>query len=162
MHIVSSKPKAPRTISEAGLSRPQRTLYLESRIDEDLGVLPGEARKVKQVMSSALTVVSPDTSIEDAISLMAAMNVPVIVVYEGTRLVGMITERDIALHRSSRASSANPTVKDLMRDHVPYCHEDDLVTEAQALMRVAEVDWMPVLGPQGRLAGVLSIYVPPL
>ena len=162
MNIVSSNPKTPRTISEAGVQRPHRSLYLETRIDEDLGVLPGEARKVKQVMSSALTVVSPDTSIEEAVSLIAAMNVPVIVVYEGKRLVGMLTERDIAFHRrSSRTVSTDSMVGDLMRDHVPYCHEDDLLMEAQALMRVSEVDWMPVLDRHGRLAGVLSIYVPP-
>lgn len=112
-------------------------------------------------MSSALTVVSPDTSHEEAVSLMAAMNVPVIVVYEGTRLVGMVTDRDVALHRSSRPPSTASTVRDIMSEQVPYCQEDDLLTDAQALMRLSEVDWMPVLDRQGRLAGVLSIYVPP-
>ena len=141
--------------------RPRTHLYLESRIDEDLGVLPGEVRKVKSVMSSALTVVSPDTSLDDAVSLMTAMNVPVIVAYEGTRLVGMITDRDVALTRRSREHLQISRVGDVMRDHVPYCHEDDLLTDAQALMRVSEVDWMPVLDRTGRLAGVLSIYIPP-
>ena len=141
--------------------RPRTHLYLESRIDEDLGVLPGEVRKVKNVMSSALTVVSPDTSLEDAVSLMTAMNVPVIVAYEGTRLVGMITDRDVALTRRSRVNLQISTVGDVMRDLIPYCHEDDLLTDAQALMRVSEVDWMPVLDRTGRLAGVLSIYIPP-
>ncbi len=141
--------------------RSRTHLYLESRIDEDLGVLPGEVRKVKNVMSSALTVVSPDTSLEDAVSLMTAMNVPVIVAYEGTRLVGMITDRDVALTRRSRENLQISTVGDVMRDHIPYCHEDDLLTDAQALMRVSEVDWMPVLDRTGRLAGVLSIYIPP-
>ncbi len=141
--------------------RPRTHLYLESRIDEDLGVLPGEVRKVKSVMSSALTVVSPDTSLDDAVSLMTAMNVPVIVAYEGTRLVGMITDRDVALTRRSREHLQISRVGDVMRDHIPYCHEDDLLTDAQALMRVSEVDWMPVLDRTGRLAGVLSIYIPP-
>ncbi len=111
-------------------------------------------------MSSALTVVSPDTGLDEAVALMAAMNVPVIVVYEGTRLVGMLTDRDIALSRGSRKPSAITTVRDRMRDEVPYCHEDDLLTDAQTLMRVSEVDWMPVLDRRERLAGVLSIYIP--
>ncbi|MBX3124117.1 MAG: CBS domain-containing protein [Nitrospira sp.] len=161
MTSTSSKSNVPRTIAEAGFTRPRRRLYLETRIDEDLGVLPGEVRKVRHVMSSALTVVSPDTSHEEAVSLMAAMNVPVIVVYEGTRLVGMVTDRDVALHRSSRPPSTASTVRDIMSEQVPYCQEDDLLTDAQALMRLSEVDWMPVLDRQGRLAGVLSIYVPP-
>jgi CBS domain-containing protein len=137
-------------------------LYLESRIDEDLGVLPGEVRRVKHVMSSALTVVSPDTSLDDAISLMAAMNVPVMVVFEGTSLVGILTDRDLALRGQSGITPRSSTVADLMRDHVPYCHEDDLLTDAQALMRVAEMDWMPVLDRTGRLAGIVSIHVPPV
>ncbi|MGC3974441.1 MAG: CBS domain-containing protein [Nitrospira sp.] len=79
-------------------------------------MLPGEVRKVKQVMSSALTVVSPDISLDDAVSLMASMNVPVIVAYEGTRLAGMVTDRDIALHRSSRGPTTTSTVRDIMCD----------------------------------------------
>lgn len=156
MKSLSNKSEAPRTIAEAGVKRPGRSLYLESRIDEDLGVLPAEVRTVKHVMSSALTVVSPDSSLEDALSLMAAMNVPVIVVYEGTRLAGLLTERDIVFHGTARAKSS--AVSDVMRQHVPYCREDDLLTDARALMRLSEIDWMPVLDHQDRLAGVLSIY----
>ena len=161
MTSTSNKSNAPRTIAEAGFTRPRPRLYLETRIDEDLGVLPGEVRKVRHVMSSALTVVSPDTRLEEAVSLMEAMNVPVIVIYEGTCLVGMVTDRDVALHRSSRPPTTASTVRDIMGEQVPYCQEDDLLTDAQALMRLSEVDWMPVLNRQGRLAGVLSIYIPP-
>ncbi len=162
MTRLSNCVNRPRTIAEARLARPRTNLYLESRIDEDLGVLPGEVRRVKHVMSSALTVVSPDTSVDDAMSLMAAMNVPVIVVFEGTSLVGMLTDRDLALRGRSGGTPRVSTVADLMRDHVPYCQEDDLLTDAQALMRVAEMDWMPVLDRTGRLAGIVSIYVPPV
>lgn len=162
MSRLSNTANRPRTIAEARLARPRTNLYLESRIDEDLGVLPGEVRRVKHVMSSALTVVSPDTSLDDATSLMAAMNVPVMVVFEGTRLVGILTDRDLALRGQSGITPRASTVADLMRDHVPYCHEDDLLTDAQALMRVAEMDWMPVLDRTGRLAGIVSIDVPPV
>ena len=162
MSRLSNTANRPRTIAEARLARPRTNLYLESRIDEDLGVLPGEVRRVKHVMSSALTVVSPDTSLDDATSLMAAMNVPVMVVFEGTRLVGILTDRDLALRGQSGITPRASTVADLMRDHVAYCHEDDLLTDAQALMRVAEMDWMPVLDRTGRLAGIVSIHVPPV
>lgn len=161
MKWASGKSNTPRTIVEAGLMRPRVHLYLESRIDEDLGVLPGEVRKVRSVMSSALTVVSPDTTLDDAVSLMTAMNVPVIVAYEGTRLVGMMTERDLALRRLSPERFPIRTVGDIMHDEVPYCYEDDLLTDAQALMRLSEVDWMPVLDRTGRLAGILSIHIRP-
>lgn len=161
MNTPSKTVTTPRTIAEARFARPRTSLYLESRIDEDLGVLPGEVRRVKQVMSSALTVVSPDTSLDDALSLMAAMNVPVIVVFEGTRLVGILTDRDLVLRGRSAMTPGVSTVAGIMRDHVPYCQEDDLLTDAQALMRVAEMDWMPVLDGAGRLAGIVSMYIPP-
>ncbi len=150
-----------RSITKTGLLRPRTSLYMESRIDEQLGLLPGEVRRVKTVMSSALTVASPDTSLEDALALMAAMNVPVMVVYEGRRLVGMVTDRDIALNRRWREAPNSTATAEIMRAEVPYCCEDDLLAEAQALMRASELDWMPVLDRTGRLAGILSIYASP-
>ena len=149
----------PRTIAEAGLLHPRGSLYMESRIDEQLGILPEEARTVRSVMCSALTVVSPDTSLEDAVSVMKAMNVPVLVVYEGRRLVGMVTERNMAVEQFEHVKPKRGVVASLMRPDPPYCREDDLLAEAHALMRLSELDWMPVLDHAGRLAGVLSIYV---
>lgn len=149
----------PRTIAEAGLMRPRGSLYMESRIDEQLGILPEEARKVRSVMCSALTVVSPDTSLEEAVSVMKAMNVPVLVVYEGRRLVGMVTERDMTVDQSEHVKPRRGIVATLMRPDPPFCREEDLLAEAHALMRLSELDWMPVLDHAGRLAGVLSIYV---
>lgn len=151
----------PHNKTGADLLRPRVSLYMESRIDEQLGLLPGEVRKVKTVMSSALTVASPDTSLEETVSLMTSMNVSVMVVYEGRRLVGMVTDRDMAFNHRSHHVQSKTTISEIMRRPVPYCFEDDLIAEAQALMRASELDWMPVLDRTGRLAGVLSIYASP-
>ncbi len=148
-------------MTEARPVRQRASLYMESRIDERLGLLPGEVRRVKTVMSSALTVTSPDTSLDNVLALMAAMNVPVMVVYEGRRLLGMITDRDIALTRRLGEWPGSTAIAEIMRRHVPCCSEDDLLAEAQALMRASELDWMPVLDRTGRLAGMLSIYASP-
>ena len=158
---MAMKPDHPRSMSEVVPLRPRASLYMESRIDEQLGLLPGEVRRVKTVMSSALTVAAPDTSLEDTVSLMTAMNVSVLVVYEGRRLVGMVTDRDIALNRRLRETPNSTVIAEIMRSQVPYCFEDDLVAEAQALMRATEINWMPVLDRTGRLAGILSIYASP-
>ena len=159
MKNILTTPHAPRTIAEAGLLRSRGSLYMESRIDEQLGILPEEARRVRSVMCSALTVVSPDTSLGEAVSVMRAMNVPVLVVYEGRRLVGMVTEHEMAVDQSGGVKPKHGVVASLMRPDPPYCREDDLLAEAHALMRLSELDWMPVLDHAGRLAGVLSIYV---
>ncbi len=148
-------------MTEARPVRPRASLYMESRIDEQLGLLPGEVRRVKTVMASALTVASRDTSVDNVLALMAAMNVPVMVVYEGRRLLGMITDGDIALTRRLGEWPGSMAIAEIMRRHAPSCSEDDLLAETQTLMRASELDWMPVLDRTGRLAGILSIYASP-
>ncbi|MDR4478976.1 MAG: CBS domain-containing protein [Nitrospira sp.] len=141
--------------------RARSSVYLESTTDEQLGLLPGEARNVKHAMSSAVTVASPQTSLKEAASLMTALNVPVIVVYDGTRLVGMITDRDMGLNHQVRQAPEEAAIDGLMRKHVPRCSEDDLLADALSVMRASGIDWLPVVDSRERLVGVLSAHVAP-
>ncbi|MCS6288768.1 MAG: CBS domain-containing protein [Nitrospira sp.] len=150
------KPEGPRTMEEARARRDRSSLYLESTRDEQLGLLPGEARKVKSAMSSAVTVASPKTSLQEAIWMMTSLNVPVIVVYDGRRLVGMITDRDIGLNRRVREAPQDASISGFMRT-VPFCLEDDLLADAISVMRGSHSDWIPVLNRHEQLVGILSI-----
>lgn len=150
------KPEGPRTMEEARARRDRSSLYLESTRDEQLGLLPGEARKVKSAMSSAVTVASPKTSLQEAIWMMTSLNVPVIVVYDGRRLVGMITDRDIGLNRRVREAPQDAPISGFMRT-VPFCLEDDLLADAISVMRGSHSDWIPVLNRHEQLVGILSI-----
>mgnify|MGYP002402895218 CR=1 FL=1 len=152
------KSESPRTMEEARARRIASSLYLESTLHEQLGLLPGEARTVKSAMTTAVTVASPKTSLQEAISMMSSLDVPVIVVYDGRRLVGMITDRDIGLNHRLREASQNAAISGFMRTSVPFCREDDLLADAISVMRGSHVDWLPVLNRHEQLVGVLSVH----
>lgn len=152
------KHEGPRTMEEARARRDRSSLYLESTLDEQLGLLPGEARKVKSAMSSAVTVASPKTSLKEAMSMMTSLNVPVVVVYDGRRLVGMLTDRDIGLNRRVQEASQDAPISVFMRTSVPCCLEDDLLADAISVMHGSQSDWLPVMNRHEQLVGVLSVH----
>ncbi len=152
------KPESPRTIDEARAKRSRSSIFLESTLNEQLGLLPGEARKVKSAMSSAVTVASPKTSLQEAISMMTSLDVPVIVVYDGRHLVGMITDRDIGLNHRVQEAPQDAPISGYMRTSVPFCLEDDLLGDAISLMHGSQSHWLPVLNRYAQLVGVLSVH----
>ena len=152
------KHEGPRTMEEARARRDRSSLYLESTLDEQLGLLPGEARKVKSAMSFAVTVASPKTSLKEAMSMMTSLNVPVVVVYDGRRLVGMLTDRDIGLNRRVQEAPQDTPISGFMRTSVPCCLEDDLLADAISVMHGSQSDWLPVMNRHEQLVGVLSVH----
>ncbi len=112
-------------------------------------------------MTSAVTVASPQTSLQEAMVLMKKLGVPVIVVYDGKRLVGLITDRDLALSHRIREASVNATIKEFMRTDVRTSFEDDRLCDALSLMQDSDGDWLPVLDRDHRLVGALSRYAAP-
>ena len=152
------KHEGPRTMEEARARRDRSSLYLESTLDEQLGLLPGEARKVKSAMSSAVTVASPRTSLKEAMSMMTSLNVPVVVVDDGRRLVGMLTDGDIGLIRRVQEASQDAPISVFMRTSVPCCLEDDLLADAISVMHGSQSDWLPVMNRHEQLVGVLSVH----
>ena len=59
--------------------------------------------------------------------MMTSLNVPVVVVYDGRRLVGMLTDRDIGLNRRVQEAPQDTPISGFMRTSVPCCLEDDLL-----------------------------------
>jgi len=90
--------------------------------------------------------------------MMTSLNVPVIVVYDGRRLVGMITDRDIGLNHRVREAPQDAAISGFMRTSVPFCLEDDLLADAVSVMHGSQSDWLPVLNRYDQLVGVLSVH----
>jgi CBS domain-containing protein len=109
-------------------------------------------------MSSAVTVASPKTSLKEAMSMMTSLNVPVVVVYDGRRLVGMLTDRDIGLNRRVQEAPQDAPISGFMRTSVPCCLEDDLLADAISVMHGSQSDWLPVMNRHEQLVGVLSVH----
>ena len=152
------RPQVPVATSKERL---QSSIYLETTVNEQLGLLPGEDRAVKHAMVTAVKVASPQTSVKDAVRMMKEFAVPVIVVYEGNRLIGLLSDRDVALNQPALGDGEHIPIASILRGVAFFCHEDERLMDAGALMRKSNLEWLPVLDRGDHLVGVLSRYALP-
>jgi CBS domain-containing protein len=113
--------------------------------------------KVKELMTRDVRVISPDDTIERAAQLMGQIDAGILPVRENDRLVGMITDRDIAVRGVAEGCSPSAKVRDIMSQEVKYCFDDadaDAVLENMAEIQVRR---MPVVNHDKRLVGIVSI-----
>ncbi len=110
-----------------------------------------------QAKGSDVWSIPPDASVYDAIELMAEKGVGALLVVEGSKLVGIVSERDYARKVILQGKSSRDTpVQDIMTDRVHYVGPEQTVEECMALMTAKRIRHLPVLA-ESRLAGVVSI-----
>ena len=112
---------------------------------------------VSDVMTKQVEVVSPQQTIKDAAELMQQLDTGVLPVGENDRLVGMITDRDIAVRGVAEGRGPETPVRDLMSDGIICAHVDDNVDEVAARMSDAQVRRLPVIDSDEQLVGIVSL-----
>ena len=113
--------------------------------------------KVCDCMSRDVQVASPKQSIRDAAKMMAKIDSGVLPVGENDRLVGVITDRDIAIRAVAEGKAPTTKVGDVMSHEVLYCFDDqDLEAIAQNMAEM-KVRRMPVVNRDKRLVGIISL-----
>jgi CBS domain-containing protein len=85
--------------------------------------------QVNEAMTSDVKIVNPNQTIRDAARLMAQIDAGVLPVGENDRLVGMITDRDIAIRAVGAGKGPQTPVREVMSSEVMYCFEDDDLDE---------------------------------
>jgi len=101
--------------------------------------------------------VSPDTTVFQALEVMADKGIGAVLVLEDGKVVGVLSERDYARKVILLGKSSHDTlVREIMTGRVVYARPDHTVPECMALMTDKRIRHLPVLD-QGRLIGVLSI-----
>lgn len=113
--------------------------------------------KVSKVMTAEACIASPDDSVETAAQMMAENDIGFLPVGENDRLVGMITDRDIAIRAVAAGYPPSTKVRDVMTYDVKYCFEDEDLDRVLGNMAENKVRRMPVLNRDKRLVGVLSL-----
>jgi CBS domain-containing protein len=113
--------------------------------------------QVRDAMTRDVAVVRPDHSVEEAARMMAAVDVGLLPVGEGDRLVGMITDRDIALRAIGDGKGPSTDVGQVMTRDVKYCYEDEDTAHVSRNMAEQQVRRLPVLSRDKRLVGILSL-----
>jgi CBS domain-containing protein len=118
-------------------------------------------KTVSQILQSKASTqvhtIGPDAPVLDAIRLMAEKSIGALLVMEGGRIVGIVTERDYArkVILLGRASSQTP-VRDIMTSSVMYVRPNQTNEECMILMTENRLRHLPVMD-DGKLAGLISI-----
>ena len=114
--------------------------------------------KIKEAMTRNVDLIGPDMTIAKAAAIMAKDDVGFLPVSEHDRLVGMLTDRDIAIRAVAKGKDPKQTkVRDVMTYHVLYCYEEEAVETAAQTMSRLQIRRMPVVNRDKRLVGVIAL-----
>ena len=113
---------------------------------------------VKEAMTRRAETIGPEETVQAAARKMRELGIGALPVCEHDRLVGILTDRDIAVRSAAEGQDpALATVRGAMTPQVIWCSEDDDVQAAAELMERKAVRRLMVLGPGRRLVGMLSV-----
>ena len=113
--------------------------------------------KIRDVMTRDAKLAKPDDTLQDAAKLMKDCDCGVLPVAEGDRLIGMITDRDIAVRAVAEGMGPSSKVRDAMTQEVKYCFEDEDVSHVCENMGDIQVRRLPVMDRSKRLIGIVSL-----
>jgi CBS domain-containing protein len=113
--------------------------------------------RVSEAMTRDVYISGPDDTIQSAAQAMAGIDAGVVPVADKDRLVGMITDRDIAIRGVAEGKSPNTKVRDVMTADVKYCFDDQEIEEVTLNMGDVQVRRLPVVDRRKRLVGILSL-----
>jgi len=113
--------------------------------------------KVSDAMTPEVELCTPDDTLKDAAQAMAALGVGLLPVTDNDRLVGMITDRDIAIRAVAAGKGPRTLVRDIMSAEVLYCFEDQELDEVARNLSDKKVRRLPVMNREKRLVGILSL-----
>ncbi len=114
--------------------------------------------RVSEAMSREVQVANPDQSIRDVATIMAQCDVGCLPVGESDRLVGMITDRDIAVRAVAKGKSPDATtVREVMSQEVKYCFDDAELSDVARNMADIQVHRLPVVDHDKHLVGILAL-----
>jgi CBS domain-containing protein len=112
---------------------------------------------VNEAMSRDVRVANPQQRISEAAKTMAEIDVGVLPVGENDRLVGMITDRDIAVRAVAAGKGPDTLVREVMTVDVKYCFEDEDLVHVSKNMAEQQVRRLPVVNRDKRLVGILAL-----
>jgi CBS domain-containing protein len=113
--------------------------------------------RISEVMTTEVEKVRADQTAREAASFMLRADAGSIPVCDGDRVIGMITDRDIAVRGVAEGRGPDTPVSELMSDGIVCAHEDDDVQAVAQRMSEEQVRRMPVVDSEERLVGIVSL-----
>jgi CBS domain-containing protein len=114
--------------------------------------------KVKEAMHNGVEWAAPQTPIPEIARRMRDLDIGAIPVGENDRLIGMVTDRDIACRAvANGADLGTLTARDVMSKGIFYCRDSEELEDAVRIMEQKQVRRLPVINDQKRMVGILSL-----
>jgi CBS domain-containing protein len=113
--------------------------------------------RVSDAMTRDVRVCGPEETLSECAEAMARNDIGVLPVAENNALVGMVTDRDIAVRGIAAGRGPDTAVRDVSSKEVLYCFEDQDLADVAKAMGLARVRRVPVLTRDNHVAGILSL-----
>jgi len=113
---------------------------------------------ISEVMTHDVRIASPDDTLETAARLMEEEDFGSLPVAENDQLVGMLTDRDIAIRAVARGLvPRDTTVREVMSAEIKYVYDDETVRDVARVMGDLHIRRLPVVNRAKRLVGIVSL-----
>ena len=116
-----------------------------------------KTHQIKDVMSTDVKVVGPDTTISEAAKVMRDGDFGMMPVGENDRMIGAISDRDIAIRAIAEGKGPNTKVREVMSTGIAWVFDDDSVEKAAKIMSERQVRRLPVVNHEKRLVGIVAL-----
>ncbi|MDQ5847814.1 MAG: CBS domain-containing protein [Pseudomonadota bacterium] len=113
--------------------------------------------RVSEAMTREVRIADPGQTIRDVAIIMREIDAGVVPVGENDRLVGIITDRDIAIRAVALGKGPDTPVREVMSQDVKYCFDDEDMEHVAQNMGDIQVRRLPVVNREKRLVGIVSL-----
>ena len=113
--------------------------------------------RVSEAMTRDVRLCTPGQTIREVAQAMAEIDAGSIPVGENDRLIGMVTDRDIAIRAVAQGKGPDTPVREVMSEHIHYCFDDEQIDEVAQNMGDVRLRRLPVVNRDKRLVGILSL-----
>jgi CBS domain-containing protein len=113
--------------------------------------------RVSEAMTREVRIADPSQTIRDAAKIMKDIDAGAVPVGENDRLVGIITDRDIAIRAVALGKGPDTPVREVMSQDVKYCFDDEDMDHVAQNMGDIQVRRLPVVNRDKRLVGIVSL-----
>lgn len=113
--------------------------------------------QIRDLMTVGVEVIRPEASVQTAAEKMRDFNIGFLPVWDGKKLVGMLTDRDITVRAVAAGLDSNTPVRELMTPEIVFCYDDQSLDEAPQIMQEHQIRQLPVLDAKHQLVGVVSL-----
>ena len=116
-----------------------------------------DVQTLKDVMSRDVQVIGPEGTIQEAAQQMLKGNFGMLPVEENDRMIGAISDRDIAIRAVAVGKGVSSKVRDVMTEGIVWAYEDDSVADAAKLMSEHQIRRLPIVNSSKKLVGIIAL-----